>query len=275
MNGPATLAGEVARAVATVQKLGIERPELATPAGALARALPVIFRDVEGPNAVSTERVRDQARADVPFFQADPPELDAARLRRTARALAWALKRDLRSAAGFAKVDIAAWANAWVRGEVGPLEADAERRGLDPVEALTLLRLTVWPELAARTDHLDGLRLEHDWKSKTCPDCGLGSILLVESRGLEGLRWARCAACAGERPVSRLGCPSCGVAEAPRQRVLIVEGDESGPRLFQCGLCGFETIVTTTLARLSAPALLVMELAGLSLRFTRPSRASP
>jgi hypothetical protein len=257
---------EVTSALVNLDRLARELPELAGSAHVLFRALSTVFREAEtSAPAPDVMRVVECARSGVPFFTASPPVFDARALRRTARALGRALKDDVPSAAAFSQVDVPAWADAWVRGDMAELGACADRSGLDPVEALSLLRLVVWPALTARTTALDAARTEGVWPGGRCPDCGGRSPMLVESRGLEGSRHARCGTCAGEWTVPRLGCPVCGEADPRRLRSIFVEGEATRRSIAACETCRARVAVVATLARLSAPALLVAELEGLPL----------
>ena len=80
---------------------------------------------------------------------------------------------------------------------------------------------------------------------------------------MEGLRFLRCGTCAADWPGRRLGCVACGEEDWRAVRTLSVEGEESRSRLIACESCGFRLKVVPTLAPLSAPGLVVADLATL------------
>lgn len=257
---------ELRTALADLDRLARDRPALAGPASTLGRALKAIAPREEAPiECPDAGDIAARARAGVPFLHHHPVEFPEHQLRATARDLARALRSEVPSAAGFARVDLGRWADAWVRGATVELEEEAARHGLEPSEAISLLRLALWPALAARTRLIDQARPEGAWAGPGCPNCGTKTPMLVEARGLEGLRFARCGRCAGEWGVARTACPACGESAPRRQRTLFVEGEEAMARVLACDACGARVVARTTLARLSAWSLLVAELDGLPL----------
>jgi FdhE protein len=131
---------------------------------------------------------------------------------------------------------------------------------MDRSLARSVLRLVLLPELASHSAHLDASRPEGLWTRGECPDCGSPSVL-AESRGLDQRRHWRCGICAGDWPGDRLRCPFCGESDHRRLSYRFIEGEHDRHRLALCESCGAALPVVSTLAPLSAPGLLVAELA--------------
>jgi hypothetical protein len=267
---------ELASALADLDRLGRDRPELASPANTLAHVLKATFGVpprlahpydfcVESPYFDDVERAWGSGgRA----FDAYPPSFDSDDLLARSSATIKALKAENPAAAllSRAKID---WRDlaldiAWNN------EAKVERTALDqllPVELLlSVAKLTVMPVLASCSSEL-ALHMPVTLASTArCPNCSrLPS--LAESRGLEGQRILRCGVCAAGWPGPRLGCAACGERSATAVRSLFVEGEESRHRVVVCDSCGFRLKVISTLGPLSAPALIVAELATVHLDF--------
>src|SRR5205823_506094 len=98
------------------------------------------------------------------------------------------------------------------------------------------------------------------WSRGECPNCG-SPPGLAESRGLEQRRYWRCGLCAADWPGERLRCPFCGQTDHRNLHYRFVEGEQGRHRLALCDTCGGRLRVVATLAPVSAPGLLVVELA--------------
>ncbi|HEX8202665.1 MAG TPA: formate dehydrogenase accessory protein FdhE, partial [Isosphaeraceae bacterium] len=273
---------ELAQALEDLRRLVAERPELAAPGRTLGRVLVAAF----GPPGVPTRpppRAADAvgrlaeivrlwssghpgSRAGFPVVGSDPdPDLG-----RRSRAICQALRADNPAAAAldrFLRRDPGPWAAAaagFFAGLPDDLEHVAGRAGVDPGLAAAVMRLALLPVLApcwvALAPHLP----EGGWTGGRCPFCGRPP-LLAEARGLEQRRVLRCGLCAASWPADRLRCPACGESDP---RVLLhrfVAGQESRHRLVQCEACGSGLKVVSTLGPLSAPGLLVADLATVHL----------
>ncbi|MFO0958608.1 MAG: formate dehydrogenase accessory protein FdhE [Isosphaeraceae bacterium] len=258
--------GRIAAAIEDLGRLGRERPALLPASKILEKALIAVHADAEpAPPPIDPTAVERAGRAGQPFFRVEPPDLDPGRLRERARRLSKALAKDLPGARDFARrAELDRWIGAFLDGRRP--EIDGGPLGLDPDQASSLFRLVMIPSLALRADRIDTLRPEGAWAGRGCPDCGHDNPVLAESRGLEARRFLRCGDCSGEWPIARMGCPSCGEADPQLGRYAFEEGDEARRRLSACDACGWRVVVVSTLGRLSAPALLVAELASLPLR---------
>ena len=204
-------------------------------------------------------------RAGVPAFRAGeaPPSLDVA-----ARVVAVCAAFEgenpaadaLSDAVRAGKVDPAAWASEALAGSQGTLDAESAGHGLDPALVRSVLRLALLPALAPHSARLDALRPEGAWAGEGCPNCG-NPPSLAESRGLDQRRSLRCGVCAGDWPGDRLRCPFCGETDHRRLGYAFIDGEGDRHRLAACDSCGARLKVVSTLRPLSAPGLLVAELA--------------
>jgi FdhE protein len=111
---------------------------------------------------------------------------------------------------------------------------------------------------------MDRVRPEGAWVRGDCPACG-SRPLLAESRGLEQRIAYRCGLCASDWPGERLRCPACGESSPKSLRYSFVEGEQERLRLAQCDSCSYRWKVVATLSPLSAPGLLVSDLASFHL----------
>jgi hypothetical protein len=278
-----------------------DRPELADAARVLGRVLTAAFRDFDpGSGPAETPHADPDLllaawRAGVPAFRAGeaPPLLDRDALRRRGVAVCEALAADNPAAGRFAasvrdgRADLHDWALVVLGDDPGVPRAPASKPvrsvapdarvednpwhplprsiveaspEIDPALARSVLRLALLPVLAPHAARLDALRPEGLWTRGECPDCG-GPPVLAESRGLEQRRHWRCGVCAGDWPGDRLRCPICGETDHRRLSYRFVEGEHDRYRLALCDSCGASLPAVSTLAPLSAPALLVAELA--------------
>lgn len=259
-------------ALADLDRLIIERPELASPGRSLSGLLRAAFHPpVSPPPAWSAPDVIHEAwGAGVPAFRAAPPSVDRASLRSRGLALCSALRAEnprsspLHGAIKRREVDLRAWWDEVLAGRPDSIDRQAEALAIDPALALSVLRLALLPALASSSGVLAPLHHEGAWGRGDCPHCGSPPVL-AEARGLEGRRILRCGLCAAEWPGDRLRCTSCGEADHRALRSTYVEGEGDRFRLARCDRCGLALKVVSTLAPLSPPGLLVTELATLHL----------
>jgi hypothetical protein len=268
---------DLASALADLDRLRRERPELDSPARALADVLVATFSEPDSSAAYddeSSETLLDRARAEGrPVFAISPPMLVSRTLARRAMRICDALRSEdprakpLRRAIRSGRIDLAKLGGAILTDAPPSLDDPS----LDPDLTASVLRLALLPTLASASQGL-GRRRGDDGRSRgDCPNCG-GPPLLAESRGLEQARFLRCGLCAAEWPTLRLRCPTCGTEDPAKLRSAFVEGEESRFRLLLCDRCGTRLKVVSTLVPLSPPALLVAELATVHLDLIDPGR---
>jgi formate dehydrogenase maturation protein FdhE len=262
-------------ALADLDRLTVERPELAPAGRSLAAVLAAVF---SGP----IPQLKMQAEPDlivaawkrgVPAFRAgeSPLEFDRDDLRARALALLEVLRLDNPKAVVFLDkirrraVDLASWASDALADEFDALEETSRATGLDASLARAVIRLSLLPILARLSDQFATIRPEGIWDRGVCPNCGSPPIL-VESRGLEQARWLRCGLCAADWPGQRLRCPFCDETDHRRLHYRFAEGEQDRYRLGLCDSCDGSLVVVSTLRPLSAPGLLIAELATVHLR---------
>jgi hypothetical protein len=271
------LPAELAGALDDLQVLAAERPELEAPGRTLARVLVAAFgmsATLGRPYATGD----DERRAEVmrswasgsPCVAVAAPVFDPADLRARGLAICRALRADNPAAGALAgalrrgRVDWTLLADATVLGRPEAVGRGVREAGLEPVLVASVLRLTLLPVLAPCGEALAGHLTEGAWTAGACPFCG-HPPLLAEARGLEGRRFLRCGLCAAGWPADRLRCPACGEADHRAILYRFVEGQGDRHRLALCETCGFGLKVVATLGPLSAPGLLVAELATVHL----------
>jgi hypothetical protein len=206
--------------------------------------------------------------AGVPAFRAGetPPAIDPEGLRARAAGVCEALGTDnpgsamLLEAVRSGRVNLAAWAADALADRVDSIDEQAASLGLDPALARSVLRLAMLPALAAHSERLAAIRPEGAWSRGDCPNCG-GPPILAESRGLDQRRAWRCGLCAGDWQGDRLRCPFCGENDHRKLSYRFVEGEQDRYRLDLCESCGGRLKVVSTLSPITAPGLLVAELA--------------
>jgi hypothetical protein len=152
-------------------------------------------------------------------------------------------------------------------GQPQAVHAQAEELQLDPSLTPTILRLAALPALARFAQKLDRTL----WNQGYCPTCGSWP-LLGEFRGLEQIRFLRCGLCASSWEFARLRCPFCGNQDHHRLGYIHVEGEENRWRAATCAACQGYVKMVATLDALSAPQLLVTDLATLHLDLAAADR---
>ena len=256
---------DVVSALADLDRLVRERPDLESPARVLGRVLVAAFGVpallLKPYESRDLEAIRELCEAGEPLFTADPPAMNPDNLRSRAREICHALKAENPSVAAILKNDVDWFSLASQSLREGhadvPFPEDLVR---------SILRLAMMPVLASCSSLFAKQFSDDAMTSRDCPLCG-SVPSLAESRGLEARRVLRCGVCAGEWSAPRLGCAACGETNARAIRTQMVEGDESRYRLVRCDSCGFSLKVVSTLKALSAPGLLVAELATIHLDF--------
>jgi hypothetical protein len=249
------VAPEVSVALADLDRLARERPELEPGARTLADLLPAAFG---GAAAVRWDRASGA-----------PPGFDAADVRRRTLAVLERLEGTHAEAGTLARAvrtgafDVVAWLVAHLTDASTPT-SPAEDTGL----VASVGRLVALPALAAAT------RGEPvgPTAGAACPRCGLGAAL-AEARGLEQHRLLRCGWCAGAWAMPRLGCAGCGACAAGDVVRYHVEGEGERAHMVACRRCGLRVRVVATLAPLTPPGLLVAELATVHLEYLEPPEA--
>lgn len=264
----------LAAALADLGRLTSARPELAPAGMSLGRVLRAAFlAPAPEPHFdADPELVLDAWRAGVPAFRAGdvPPPLDSDDLRARALAVLDALDADnpraapLGDALRAGRADLHAWAADALVARTDALDGVCAASGLDAALARSVLRLSLLPVLAPLAGALDALRPEGLWGRGECPGCG-GPAALGESRGLEQRRRWRCGVCAADWAGDRLRCPFCGETDHRRLSYRFAEDRPDAERLCVCETCGGRLAVVATLTPLSAPGLLVAELAAVHL----------
>jgi len=264
----------LAAAVADLDRLTADRPELAAAGGTLAAVLRAAFAGAvpAGLPHADPELLAAAWRAGVPAFRAgeSPPGLDPDDLRARALAVVDVLMdqnphaKPLRKALRDGSADPHAWAIGSLTERSEAVDEATAVLGLDSPLARSVLRLAVLPQLAARSEAIAALRPEGLWTRGGCPNCG-NPPTLAESRGLEQRRHWRCGLCAADWEGHRLRCPFCGESDHGKLRYLFVEGQQDRHRLAVCDSCDGRLRVVSTLRPLSPPGLLVAELATVHL----------
>lgn len=263
---------EVARALADLDRLALDRPELTEPARTLGRVLAAAFdgQEIGSISDEDREAMRDCWASGGPSFRDRPPRLDWVRLVARLRRVVDAVGLEFEPARAFAgaidskNVDLAGWAGEVLAGRVDEVSKEAAGLGVEPEFAVSSLRMTLLPTLARASAILDQSRPDGAWMRGDCPHCG-SRPLLAESRGLEQRIHYRCGLCAADWPGERLRCPSCGEADSKALHRSFVEGEQDRCRLGHCEACLYDWKVVSTLTPLSPPAMIVADLATVHL----------
>jgi len=271
----------VAEAVVELERLAAERPALATPAAVLADVLPARFGQPiwEAPRPLSDAEAAAKLAGGVPLLRGEAIALDARALRRRWLAVCTALQRHqgsdsakaLAHASRGRRLDLLSLAADALAGRPEQVHEQADRLGLDPSLAATVLRLSLFPVLAHWSSTLAPLRHGSAWEQGHCPTCGSWP-LLGEFRGLEQTRLLRCGLCASEWPASRLRCPFCASADHQALGYFHVEGQEDRYRAAACEACRGYVKMLSTLQPLTPPQLLIADLATVHLDLAAAER---
>jgi FdhE protein len=263
---------DLAAALEDLGRLVGARPELAGAGRTLGEVLRATYsvpsdRPISPPDA---ESLAMAGRDGVPAFRAAPPLLDCAEIRARGLAICDALRGEnprasaLRDAIRRGRADLLAWWGETLAARPDEVARQADALGVDPDLAASVLRLALLPALARWSGAIAPHSPESLWERGDCPHCGAAPVL-AESRGLEQRRSLRCGLCAADWPGARLRCPFCGQTDHRAFRSRYVEGEQDRHRLVHCDGCGLALKVMSTLAPLTAPGLLVAELATVHL----------
>jgi FdhE protein len=269
-----SLSPEVAEALAELTRLKAKRPTLLNAIQLLEACLPRLFADPQAEQlpAISAGAARAKSEAGTPLLRGEKIELNIAAFRRRWKAVCAAIQEYQNVAAG------KAIAQALDAGRLVPddllrsvLEAkpeeihrQADALGLNAELTSAVLGLVLLPTLSRLHAGLASLRQDSTWDSGYCPTCGSWP-LLGEFRGLEQVRFLRCGLCAAEWEFPRLRCLYCGEGDHRQLGYFSVEGEESRHRAAVCQSCHGYVKMVSSLAPLSAPGLLVANVATLHL----------
>jgi FdhE protein len=278
---PAVMPPEVNDALGELARLGKERQALDQPAALLRAILPALFGSGtrETPPVLAPEHAAAKLEGGIPLLRGEAVNLDWQGCRRRCRAVCAAVQRQqqdpgagkLSVSLQAGRLDLRELVQELIAGRPEGIHAHADRLGLDHGLIATILRLTILPALAQVNATLSPLREGTDWQLGYCPTCGSWP-LLAEYRGLEQTRFLRCGWCTGEWEFPRLACPFCGGRDHRLLGYFSVEGEESRYRAATCDACGGYVKMISTLGPLSAPHLLVADLATLHLDLAAAQR---
>jgi len=264
------VSAEVGEALAELGKLAKESPELAGPAALLAEILPGLYQDLnhEAPPEISGEQAAAKLAGGMPLLRGEQIAINAKSFRKRWFEICAAMERGHKSGAAKRIADSLRReqlnAEEMIRellaGRPESVHLQANNLDLDVETVASVLRLTLFPVLSSLCNVLSPLQQAARWEQGYCRVCGSWP-LLGEFRGLEQLRFLRCALCAGEWEFPRLRCPFCGTRDHQLLGYLHVEGEETKYRAATCEHCHGYVKILSTLTPLSPPQLLVADLA--------------
>jgi FdhE protein len=158
--------------------------------------------------------------------------VDAARLQRLVHRLA-----SLASLGGYqpSRTEALALLQAVVQQDRARIDALALSAGVDPAALGSLAELAALPPLHACRRLLEASAPAH-WPHGYCPICASGPVL-VEHRGLDRSRWARCGRCGGAWEVEWLRCLYCGERGHERLGSLVPEDGGDVLKVETCASC--------------------------------------
>lgn len=268
---------ELTEALGELERLNQDRSSLATATGVLRDVLPALFGQAapEIRCVLTPERGRDKLAAGTALLHEERLNLDRANLNKNWLAVCGAVERhqgseQVRALAGTAEaLDPCRLLNHILAGRSQEARADVERLQLDASLTLTVLRLAALPALARLSATLATIRKGASWDRGSCPSCGSGS-LLGELRGLEQLRYLRCGWCAAGWEFPRLRCPWCDCRDHRQLGYFHAENEQD--RASTCDACQGYVKMCATLSALSAPMLLVRDLASVHLDLVAADR---
>lgn len=158
--------------------------------------------------------------------------VDAARLQRLVHRLA-----ALASLGEYrpSRAEAIALLQAAVQQDRAGIDALALAAGVDPAALGSLAELAAIPSLHACRRVLEASAPAH-WPHGYCPICAGGPVL-VEHRGLDRSRWARCGRCGGAWEVEWLRCIYCGERGHERLGSLVPEDGGDVLKIETCASC--------------------------------------
>jgi hypothetical protein len=136
-----------------------------------------------------------------------------------------------------------------------------------------LLSVIALPTLAPTRRQLEALGAvpPAPYHGGMCPFCG-EPARLAEARGIEQHRLLRCSRCAAAWHTPRLACPFCQSANPRHLQIHFLESQPDRARLLTCHACDGKLKIITTLAPLSPPGLIAADLATIHLDLAFESR---
>jgi FdhE protein len=247
----------------------------------LEACLPGLFSDPDTDQllSISAESVRAKSEAGTPLLRGERIELDVVGFRRRWKAVCAAIQEYQNAAEGEAIAQALDTGRLvpdellrWVlEGKPEAIHHQADALGLNAGLTSAILGLVLLPTLSRLHASLSSLRQDLPWNSGYCPTCGSWP-LLGEFRGLEQIRFLRCGLCAAEWEFPRLRCLYCGEGDHRQLGYFSVEGEESLHRAAVCQLCHGYVKMVSSLTPLSAPGLLVANVATLHLDLAAADR---
>jgi FdhE protein len=264
---------EIAEAAAQLGRLAEAQPDLADAARLQAALLRAAYAApaAVAPSGRTREAIAASLAAGAPLLRGHPLPAAEGDLRAAFARLCAAADEVLSSAGAPEapprslpqRVDVVSLAGALLAGDGAAIPARLEAQGLPAELVSALLRFALLPFLEQAAAQLAPLWAEQQWQRGCCPCCGAWP-LMGEQRGLDQARYGRCGLCVSSWRLERVCCPFCGERDHRRLGYLAVEGDEQ-QRVFTCESCGGYLKLRSVLAPLSAPQLLVAEIAMLHL----------
>jgi FdhE protein len=124
---------------------------------------------------------------------------------------------------------------AAVQRDRAGIDALALAAGIDPAALGSLAELAALPSLHACRRMFEPSAPAH-WPHGYCPICAGGPVL-VEHRGLDRSRWARCSRCGGGWEVEWLRCVYCGERGHERLGSLVPEDGGDVLKVETCASC--------------------------------------
>ncbi len=274
---PAHLAGPLV----DLARLAQERPVLAAPAAVLSEVLSALFVEpVRDPSpALTPEQAMAKLAGGLPLLRGHPGVLDEKGFRQHWQAVCAAVGKQHGSSAAKAlagtlragRLQPREMLESVLAGRPDSIHSHAEAHGLDVGLMATVLRWTLFPVLTRWAEELASLREGAGWERGCCPTCGSWP-LLAEFRGLEQVRFLRCGLCASGWEFPRLACPFCGGRDHRQLGYLHAQGEEASRRAATCAACRGYVKTVATLAPLTAPGLLVADVATLHLDLAAAER---
>lgn len=265
----------LAEAMAELDKLAKRRPSLAVSCAVLREVLPALFREPSTETSVplSMSVAHDKLASGIPLLRGEKVTLEPETFRHRWDAVCEAVGRQNPGARDLADAipDRQFLLDEVLAGRPDSVHEAADAAHVDPSLTATILRLTTYPALAEIAKGLEPLRLQASWEGGFCPVCGSWP-LLGEFRGLEQLQFLRCGFCASEWKFPRLRCPFCNNRDHRTLGYFHIEDEEARYRSATCESCKGYLKITSTLAALSPPQVLVADLATLHLDLAAADR---
>jgi FdhE protein len=278
---PQAAAPAVDEARAELDRLAAGRPALQPVFRWLRELLPLLapVAEAAAPLPLDPERARCRLADGIPLLRNETLALDPVVFRRRWQHACRALEEQQRDgtaaalerALGDGRLDPGRMLEAVAAGRPETIREQAERGGLDPGLAATVLRFVLFPVFVAQEASLVSLREGAVWERGYCPTCGSWP-LLGEFRGLDQSRFLRCGLCAASWPVPRLWCPFCGNTRHERLGFLHNEGEDGRYRAATCDACRGYVKMVTTLSALPPLHLLLADAVTLHLDLAATQR---